>query len=102
MDVFRYIVNVYASSFDVSHRRTQAQTRIYIPGQLLLGYRAEGQFDFVEVDRASLEAELDKPGLKAATPIDLPKEEVDALVSASKIYIAAQRTLTDLTRELEK
>lgn len=90
MKCHKYKVTCYESALELSHEMGQLQTRIYIPGQGVLGYRSPEQIDFFSNQQETIsEAEriLKGPVEKGENyigEVELSDEAILKVVSAGK------------------
>ena len=92
MKIHKYEVQVYESVLDYAHACGQTQTRLFIPGQAVLGYRGEKQIDFFS-DKPEIIAEAEncnkiesdsERSVRYLGELDLPDKEVLEVISAGK------------------
>jgi len=106
MKCHKYKVTCYESALELSHEMGQSQTRVYIPGQGVFGYRSSEQIDFFSNEQESIsEAERilkdsAEKGEHYIGEVELPDLMVLNVVSAGTDFNNAKRQFSEISKSL--
>jgi len=106
MKCHKYSIVCYESALELSHEMGHSQTRVYIPGQGVFGYRSSEQIDFFsskeetisEAERI-LKGSVDN-GERYIGEVELPEELVLGVISAGTNFNNARKQFSEVSKSL--